>query len=129
MPFELRNAGQTFQRMMDNVLQGLPYAFMYLDDMLVASPSPEEHVHHLREVLSRLETAGLVLIGEKCVLGVSEVEYLGHLVSAHGIKPLPERVRAVEEFLKPANSKQLQSFLGMLCSTSTGVSYQLQQPP
>jgi len=65
MPFGLQNAGQTFQRMMDEVMNGLEYTFCYLDDILVASATPEEHVEHLTEVLARLERHGLVLNGEK----------------------------------------------------------------
>jgi len=66
-------------------MQGLNYMFCYLNDVLVASAMQEEHVHHLAEVLGCLQEQGLVLNGEKCVLGVSEVEYLGHVVSARGI--------------------------------------------
>jgi len=113
MPFGLRNSGQTFQRMMDEVMQGLDYTFCYLDDVLVASATPEEHAEHLKEVLERLRGRGLVLNGEKCVLGATEVEYLGHLVSARGIRPLPDRVRAIQDFSQPKSSQQLQSFLGM----------------
>ena len=58
MPFGLRNAGQTFQRMMDEILAGLDYCFVYLDDILVASSSVEEHEIHLREVLTRLQQHG-----------------------------------------------------------------------
>ena len=61
MPFGLRNVGQTFQCMMDEALAGLDYCFVYLDDILVASRTMEEHEIHLREVLSRLQQHGLVL--------------------------------------------------------------------
>ena len=54
MPFGLRNAGQTFQRMIDQVLLDLPFVFTYLDDILVASYSPENHMHHLKDVFKRL---------------------------------------------------------------------------
>jgi len=111
MPFGLRNAGQTFQHMMDEVMQGLEYCFCYLDDVLVASATQEEHVHHLAEVLGCLQEQGLVLNGEKCVLGVSEVEYLGHVVSARGIRPLPSCMQALEKFPQPTTVQQLQSFL------------------
>ena len=113
MPFGLRNAGQTFQRMMDQVLQGLDYCFCYLDDVLVASATPEEHVQHLEQTLQRLEQHGLVLNGEKCVLGVAEVEYLGHVVSARGIRPMPDRVQAIQKYPRPGTVQHLQSFLGM----------------
>ena len=54
MPFGLRNAGRTFQRMIDHVLLDLPFVFTYLDDIIVASPSPENHMHHPKEVFKRL---------------------------------------------------------------------------
>jgi len=95
---------------MDEVLQGLDYTFCYLDDRLVASATVEEHVHHLAEVLGR---RGLVINSKKCVLGVAEVEYLGHVVSARRIQPLPERLHAFQEFSPPETVHHLQSFLGM----------------
>ena len=63
--------------------------------MLIRSKSREEHVQHLREALSRLKQHSIVLNGEKCVLGVPEVQFLGHIVSACGIIPLPEKVAAI----------------------------------
>ena len=95
MPFGLQNAGQSFQCFMDEVLDGLDFCFVYVDDVLIGSKSPEEHVLHLREVLSRLAKHGIVLNGEKCVLGVPEVQFLGHMVSARGIITLPEKVAAI----------------------------------
>jgi len=70
MPFGLRNAGQTFQRLMDEILHDLPHVFVYMDDILVASRSHEEHARDLEIVLTRLSKHGLILNGEKCVLGV-----------------------------------------------------------
>jgi len=82
MPFGLRNAGQTFQRLMDQVLAGLPFVFVYLDDLLIASRSHAEHMLHLTDVLQCLQSHGLVLNGEKYVLGATRMEYLGHVVTA-----------------------------------------------
>ncbi|MBM3938427.1 MAG: DDE-type integrase/transposase/recombinase [Sphingomonadales bacterium] len=114
MPFGLRNAGNTFQRMMDEVLAGLESTFCYMDDGLVASVDGEEHVRDLEEVLKRLEAHGLVLNGEKCVLGQEEVTYLGHRVSASGISPLLTRVQAISTFPRPESVKQLMQYLGMV---------------
>ncbi len=66
MPFGLRNAGQSFQRFMDQVFNGLDCAFVYLDGILVGSASPEEHLSHLRAVLQWLHKFSLVLNMEKC---------------------------------------------------------------
>jgi cleavage and polyadenylation specificity factor subunit 1 len=114
MPFGLRNAGQTFQRLMDQVLRGLDFCFVYLDDILIASASEAEHVQHLAEVFQRLRAAGLLLNREKCVFNTAVVEFLGHRVTSAGIAPLQSRVAAVEQFPQPKTMKQLMSFLGML---------------
>jgi hypothetical protein len=92
MPFGLCNAGQTFKRLMDSVLAGMPHCFVYIDDVLVASASPQLHLQHLEEVLTRLQWHGLVLNMEKCQFGVAELDYLGHHISASGIKPMLSRV-------------------------------------
>jgi cleavage and polyadenylation specificity factor subunit 1 len=113
MPFGLKNAGMTFQRLMDKILFDIPFVFVYLDDMLIASKSREEHEYHLREVLHRLQANGLVLNVAKCVWGLSEIEFLGHKISAEGVAPLANRVAAVQRFPRPANTQQLQAFLGL----------------
>jgi Reverse transcriptase (RNA-dependent DNA polymerase) len=59
MPYGLCNASSTFQRLMDEIFGDLPYVFCFIDDLLIASKTPEEHQKHLREVLQRLETFGL----------------------------------------------------------------------
>ena len=61
MPFGLRNAAQTFQMLIDQVLRGLHFCYAYIDDLLIASTSPEEHQHHLRQVFQRLSNFGVVI--------------------------------------------------------------------
>jgi len=99
---------------MDNMLVGLDYSFIYLDDVLVASPDHQTHASHLREVLSRFKQHGLVLNGEKCQLGVSSLDYLGHHVSESGIRPIADRVEAIRKFPQPRTVAQLQTYLGMV---------------
>jgi hypothetical protein len=106
MPFGLKNAGMTFQRLMDHIFFDLPFCFVYLDDLLVASRSAEEHHRHLRQALRRLQENG-------CVFGRQEVEFLGHRVAASGVSPLPERVAAIRQFPRPKNIRDLQAFLGL----------------
>jgi hypothetical protein len=112
MTFGMRNAGSTFQRLMDRVVSGLPAVFAYLDDLLIASASMEQHIQDLQEVFSRLQTAGLVVNAEKCLFAVQEMDFLGHRVSAAGISPLPHRVQALREHPQPGTVKELQGFLG-----------------
>jgi hypothetical protein len=85
MPFGLRNAGSTFQRLKDRVLNGLPFAFCYLDHIIVASLLHDQHVMHLRQLFSRLHTAGLVVNAEKCTLAVSTIDFLGHRITGKGM--------------------------------------------
>jgi hypothetical protein len=114
IPFGLRNAGSTFQRLMDRVLNGLTFAFCYLDDIIVASPSREQHVLHLRQVFSRLHAAGLVANAAKCTVAVWAIDFLGHRITDGGVKPLPEHVATIDNFPPPATVKQLQAFLGII---------------
>ena len=114
MPFGLKNAAQTFQRLMDSILRDVPCTFVYLDDILVSSKSRSEHAEHLRSVFRALSAAGMVVQRSKCVFGVKEVTFLGHHVSASGIQPLQDSVTAVREFPTPNSKKDLQRFLGMV---------------
>ena len=113
-PFGLKNAGQDFQRLMDKILGDIPHIFVYLDDILIASSSPEEHLEDLRRVFTVLEANGLVVNRKKCILGESSIEFLGHLCDQHGIKPLPCKVEAIKKVKPPTTIKELQRFLGMI---------------
>ena len=112
MPFGLKNAAQTFQRFIDQVLHGLNFLFAYIDDILIASRSVEEHKEHLETLFDRLEHNGLVVRLEKCEFGKEKIEFLGHEVDRHGIKPLSSKVKAIQEFSQPTTVRSLQRFLG-----------------
>ncbi|CAB3361332.1 Hypothetical predicted protein [Cloeon dipterum] len=114
MPFGLKNAPATFQRLMDQIFDDLSFVFCYIDDILISSSSPAEHEEHLRKVLQRLDEYGLVLNPRKCVLGAESIEFLGYRVDSKGITPLPERVAAIQEFPLPMTADKLARFLGML---------------
>ena len=101
MPFGFKNAAQTFQRLMDGILRDIGFAFVYLDDILVASVSKSQHMEHLRRIFELLFSNGLVIIKSKCVFGVSELDYLGHKVTKNGISPLPSRIQAIDELPTP----------------------------
>ena len=113
-PFGLKNAGQDFQRLMDKILGDVPHTFVYLDDILIASSTMEEHLQDLERVFKILEENGLVVNRKKCILGVASIEFLGHLVDANGIRPLPEKVEAIKKVAPPTTIKELQRFLGMV---------------
>ena len=112
MPFGLKNSAQAFQRLMDGILRGLPFIFVYLDDILVASPSVARHREDLRAVLSRLSSAGLKINRAKCTFGSHSVTFLGHTVNANGIVPLPKKVDAISNMEQPKTKVELQRFLG-----------------
>ena len=113
MTFGLRNAAQSFQRFIDGILRDLPYCFPYIDDILVASSDAEEHVTHFRELFNRLRQHNLMINVDKCILRVSEVKFLGHIVSSAGINPLPTRVQTIVDFKKPIDVCGLRRFVGM----------------
>lgn len=114
MPFGLRNAAQTFQRLMDDVVRGFPFVFVYLDDVLVASDNEDEHETHLRLLFERLRKYGIVVNPSKCVFGVNSLTFLGHTVNEHGIQPLEEKVKYIREFPTPTSLRKLREFLGLI---------------
>ena len=114
MPFGLCNAGATFQRLMDAVLNGLSLqiCLAYLDDVVVFSRSIEEHLDRLRQVLERLQAAGLKLKPSKCSILQRRVAFLGHIVSSEGIATDPEKIRAVMDWPVPGCVKDVRAFVG-----------------
>lgn len=92
IPFGLKTAGQTFQRFIDQVLLGLSCSYPYLNDILVDSKDEEEHLSHLCQVCTCLQDYNIQLNTSKCVLGVTFLEFLGHSVDQHGVRPLPLKV-------------------------------------
>lgn len=114
MPFGLTNAPATFSRMMDRVLGGLKWqmCLVYLDDVLVFGKSFSEHLFRLNLVLEALEKAGLTLNVSKCIFATREIFHLGHIIDKNGIRPGPEKVRALEEYVIK-DVKSLKGFLGL----------------
>ena len=115
MPFGLTNAPATFQRLMECILSGLNNSecLIYLDDVIVFSTSFQEHMERLHRVLTKLKDAGLLLKLSKCKFAQDEVPYLGFIVSARGVQPNPEKIKAVLNYPVPDNFKALRQFLGM----------------
>ena len=115
MPFGVSNAPATFQRLMNKVFAKELDAFIlvYLDDILVFSQTKEEHLEHIRTALGRLRDAKIYARLHKCEFYKDKVEYLGFDVSACGVQPSPNKVRAVVEWPKPSSVKDVRSFLGL----------------
>ena len=114
MPFSLSNARQTFQRLMDHILRGLPYAFAYVDDILVASRNQEEHARHLKRIFQVLAENNLVINRDKCVFGKPTLNFLGHTISKNGITSPTDRVDCILRIQEPNSVKALQEFLGAI---------------
>ena len=113
LPYGVASAPAIWQRVMDQILQGLPGVFCYLDDVIVTGSTLEEHLEQLLAVLKRLEEYGLKANQEKCKFPRSSVEYLGHVISAEGLHQSPKKVKAITEMAKPQDVTQLHAFLGM----------------
>lgn len=114
MTFGLRNAGQTFQRFVDEITRGLDFCYCYLDDFLVFSKDEAQHENHLRQLFQKLQDYGMVINTSKCVFGVPEVTFLGYRISECGTTPLDSKVQAIREFPTPQDVRQLRRFLGMV---------------
>ena len=110
--FGLFQAPAYLQRLVHEILRGLPFAFGYLDDILIFSSGVEVHLEHLRKVFLRLREAKLKLKASKCSFFKKHIQYLGHLVSGDGIEPLPEKLEAVENMPPPKTPKEVRHFLG-----------------
>ena len=114
MLFGLKNAAQTFQRLMDTILRGISCISIYLDDILVSSSTQTEHAYYLRQVFNALSLSGMVVQRQKCVFCVAEIDFVGHHGTTLDIKPLPERVSAVVNSPFQIQKKSFQIFLGIV---------------
>ena len=99
---------------METLLQGIPGVCVYIDDILVTGKTKTEHLEHLTAVLGRLQEAGMRLKKEKCAYLLLSVEYLGHIISAEGLRTADSKVEAVVRAPAPKNVAELRSFLGLV---------------
>jgi hypothetical protein len=113
MPFGLRNAPATFQRLMDRFRAGLPDLTLlaYLDDLVLFSATKQEHLIQLERIFQHIRHFKLRMKREKCFFGCPEVRYLGHRISAGGIVPDPDKVQAIAGMPPPSNLKHAHTFL------------------
>ena len=86
----------------------------YLDDIIIYSRSEKEHLEHVEEIFIRLKAAGLKLKLEKCCFFKKHIQYLGHLISAEGIQPLPEKLESIAKMPAPKNPREVKQFLGLV---------------
>lgn len=114
MPFGLTNAPAIFQHLMNDIFREYLDVFVviYLDDILIFSANQEDHDRHVKLVLEKLRCSGLYAKLEKCEFNQKQVEFLGYLVSADGIKMDPRKVDAILNWDRPSSPKDVQCFLG-----------------
>ena len=95
VPFGLAQAPAYFQELMTGVLKDLPFAMAYLDNIIIYSSTPEEHLEHIKTVFEKLHHAKLSMKLSKCHFFAKEIQYLGHILGIEGIKPVPAKTEAI----------------------------------
>lgn len=113
MPFGLKNASCTFQRLIDNAFMNCTCVFIYIDDILIFSDSTEQHSTDLEQVMAILETNNLCISIDKCQFFQKEIDFLGFNISSGGIKPTSAKSTELSSFPEPNSSQSLRRFLGM----------------
>ena len=114
MPFGLVSAPSTFQRLMDEVLDGIQeHTLAYLDDIIIHSENWEDHLAHLEEVFSRLRKAELTIKEKNCTFASGSCDYLGYVVGSGTVRPISAKVAAIRDYAAPQTKKDVRSFLGL----------------
>ena len=114
MPFRLKNAGVTYQRMTTALLHDMMHneVEVYVDDMIVKSKDKEGQIANLRKFFERIKEYRLILNRQKCTFGVTVGKLLGFLVSDRGVKVDPSKIRAILDMPPPKSEKEIRGFLG-----------------
>jgi len=115
VPYGLKGAPATFQRLMTGVLSGIQgiKCLVYLDDVVIFGQNPETHNDRLHKVFSRMRKHNLKLQPDKCEFLRKEVSYLGHVIGPTGVRHDEKRVKAVRDFPEPKTTRELKGFLGL----------------
>ena len=124
MPFGLKNAGATYQRLVNRMFQNHIGTTMevYIDDMLVKSTTVELHIAHLSEAFQILRNYNMNLNPAKCAFGVSAGKFLGFIVNHRGIDANPDKIKAVLDMPSPSGIKEVQRLIGRIATLSRFVS-------
>ncbi|GFX12000.1 retrovirus-related Pol polyprotein from transposon 297 [Trichonephila clavipes] len=115
MPFGLSGAAPHFQKAIDVILKPVLGLFVtyYMDDVIITSPSFNEHLDHLNHLFTLLRDADLTLNKDKCPFRRDKLKYLGLIISKDGIETDNNKVKAITEIKPPKNNKEVSKFLGM----------------
>ena len=114
VPFGLAQAPAYFQELMTSILKDFNFAIAYLDDIIIFSNTLEEDLSHFRKVFEKLQLAKLPMKLSKCHFFSKEILYLGHILSATGIQPLPSKTHSIQHMQPPTTPKQVWGFLGLV---------------
>ena len=124
MPFELKNARSTYQRMMTRIFgpQFGKNMEVYIDDMVVKSKVDSKHVNDLGSIFDVLRKHKILLNASKCSFGVSSGKFLGYMVTHHGIEVNPDQNKAINNLQPPQNSKEVQKLTEMTAALNRFIS-------
>lgn len=114
LPFGVRPASGIVQRVLEQLLCGIPGVQNFLDDVLVTGRTDKEHLENLSRVFDVLEKAGLRLNRKKCQFFKKEVTYLGHVINANGLCKTDERVKSIRMTKEPRNVQEVRAFAGLV---------------
>ena len=114
LPFGIKVAPAIFQQIMDTMLAGLKGVISYLDDLIVVGKTEEEHFQNLMSLMQRIEQWGFKIREEKCQFFLTQISYLGFIITREGRRPDPEKVKAIIQLPEPTEVSKLRSFIGML---------------
>ena len=115
MPFGVCNAPAIFQTLMEKILHGLgEFCKVYMDDLIIFSDTWEEHLTHVRKVLTALKAAGLTANPAKCEWGGKQLQFLGHIIGSGEMSIPKARIQALKSYVKPTTKRGLRSFLGAI---------------
>ena len=114
VPYCLAQAPAYFQELMAGILKDFNFTKAYLDDIIIFSKTPQEHLLHIRMVFEKLKSANLSMKKSKCSFFSKEIQYLAHILSATSIRPLPAKTHALQHMQPPTTPKQVRDFLGLV---------------
>ena len=114
LPFGISCVPALFQKLTEQLVGDIPGVACYLDDIVVTGRSEQEHLNNLHNTMERLKMAGLRLKLEKFQFFKDSVTYLGHILDKEGVRPHPDKIKAITSMPVPKNQSELRSFLGMV---------------
>ena len=114
LPFGITSAPEHFQKRMSLILDGIEGVLCLMDDILIHGRTQEEHDVRLHQTLKKMQAAGLTLNKDKCVFSKTSVKFLGQVIDSDGIRPDPDKIKAILDVQEPHNVSDIRRFVGMV---------------